>query len=421
MILDTRLRRWTAHVLPKSGGRPARLLAFATLVSTTGYGVYLTAGVLYFTNAVHLPTAQVGIGLTIAGAVSLAAGIPFGHLADRRSATTVYSVTLGLGMVSMAGLCLAHDFWTFLAFASLGAVAQTAGQAARGPLVQEYGGERPAEFRGYLRAITNVGVSLGALLAGWGVAVDTSYAYLLLIGGSAVSYAASAMLVLFLPRITPKPVRTGARWVALRDRPYLVLTLLDGLMAIQYRVLTAAVPLWLVDRILAPKWSVSVVMLVNTAIVILFQVRASRGVTTPVLGGRAFRRAGFAFLIAAVMISFMAETPVWLAMVLLPIAVIIHTVGEIWQAAGGFELSFALAPRHAVGQYQGLFGMGLGLGVTLGPALLITLCIGWGVPGWWVVGALFALTGLAVPPVIRWAERDRPHLRAGTGEVSGTA
>jgi MFS family permease len=397
-------------LLPKSG--PARLLALAALVTMTGYGMYLTAGVLYFTRVVHLPAAQVGVGLTVAGAVSLAAGIPFGHLADRRGARSVYALALVLGAVAMAGLCLARDFWTFLAFASLGAVAATAVPAARSPLVQEYGGERPAEFRGYLRSVTNVGISVGALLAGWGVAVDTRYAYLLLIGGAAVAYGASAVVVLFLPDLAPKPSGAGPRWVALRDRPYLVLTLLDGVMAIQYRVLTAAVPLWLVERTLVPKWSVSVVMLVNTGIVVFFQVRASRGVTTLAGGGRAFRRAGFAFLIAAVAISLMAGAPVWLAMAVLLAAVVVHTVGEIWQAAGGFELSFALAPPHAVGQYQGLFGMGLGLGISLGPALLIALCIEWGAPGWWVVGAIFVLTGLAVPPVVRWAERDRPHLRA---------
>jgi MFS family permease len=416
MILSVSPRRWTVRVLPK-GGRPARLLAFATLMSTIGYGVYLTAGVLYFTRAVHLPAAQVGIGLTVGAAVSLAAGIPFGHLADRRGARSVYALTLGLGTVSMAGLCLARDFWTFLLFASLGAVGQSAGQAARSPLVQEYGGERPAEFRGSLRSISNAGISVGALLAGWGVAVDTRHAYLLLIAGSAVSYAAAAMVVLFLPHLTPTPLGAGRRWMALRDRPYLVLTLLDGVMAIQYRVLSTAMPLWLVNRILAPKWSVSAVMLVNTAMVVLFQVRAGRGITTLASGGRAFRRAGFAFLVAAVLISFMADVPGWLAMTLLPIAVIIHTVGELWQAAAGFELSFALAPRHAVGQYQGLFGMGLGLGLSLGPVLLITLCIEWGVPGWWIVGALFALAGLAAPPIVRWAERNRPHLQAGMGDV----
>ena len=96
-----------------------------------------------------------------------------------------------------------------------------------------------------------------------------------------------------------------------------------------------------------------------------------------------------------------------LAIFLLLGAVVVHTVGEIWHAAGGFEVSFLLAPPHAIGQYQGLFGMGLGLGIAIGPALLIALCIGWGVPGWWVVGAFFALTGLAVPPAARWAERTR--------------
>ncbi|HEV3361043.1 MAG TPA: MFS transporter [Pseudonocardiaceae bacterium] len=419
MILGTSVRRWTAGLLPQ-GGRPARLLALATLASQTGYGVYLTAGVLYFTRAVHLPAGQVGVGLTVAGAVALAVGIPFGHLADRRGARSVYAQVLGLGMVSMVGLCFAHDFWTFLVFASLGAVAQSAAQAARSPLIQKYGGERPAEYRGYLRSISNVGISVGALLAGWGVAVDTRFAYVLLIAGSAVTYAVSAMVVLFLPHLAPTPSRAGPRWGALRDRPYIVLTLLDGVMAIQYRVLTAAVPLWLVDRIMAPGWSVSVVMLVNTAIVVLFQVRVSRGITVPAAGGRAFRRAGFAFLVAAVMISLMVDVPVWLVLVLLPMAVIVHTVGELWQAAAGFELSFALAPRDAVGQYQGLFGMGLGLGITLGPALLIALCIEWGVPGWWVVGAMFALTGLAVPPIVRWAERDRPHLHTEVSETAGT-
>ncbi|MFI1916657.1 MFS transporter [Nocardia sp. NPDC020380] len=417
MTIHARLRRWTSGILP-DGGTAVRGLALATLVSTIGYGIYLTAGVLYFTRAVHLPAAQVGIGLTLAGAVSLAAGIPFGHLADRCGPRSVYALTLALGAVSMAGLCLAHVFWTFLLSASLGAAAQSAGQAARGPFVQAYGGERPAEFRGYLRSVTNVGISVGALLAGWGIAVDTRQAYLLLIGGSAVTYASAALVVLFLPHLPPRPHASGQRWVALRDRPYLVLTLLDGVMAIQYRMRSVALPLWLVDQVLAPKWSVSMVMLINTVVVVLFQVRASRGVTTPALGGRAFRRAGFAFLLAAALISTMAGAPVWFAMALLPIAVIIHTVGEMWQAAGGFELSFALAPRDAVGQYQGLFGMGLGLGITLGPVVVIALCIGWGMPGWWVLGALFAVTGLAVPPIVRWAERSRPHLETrGAGVV----
>jgi hypothetical protein len=392
-------------LLPARG--PARLLAAATGLSMIGYGVYLTAGVLYFTRVVHLSAAQVGIGLTLAGALALAVGVPAGHLADARGARGVYAAMCACGAVAMAGLCLARGFLAFLLFASLTAAVQAAVPAARGPLVTEYGGERPAAFRAYLRSVTNAGIAVGASLAGLGIAVGTRRAYLVLFGGSAVAWVACAATAMLLPRLRPGRTRQGPRWVALHDRPYLVLVVLEGVMAIQYRVLTTAVPLWLLSRTAAPRWSISAVMLVNTGIVIFGQVRASKNVDTPQAGARAFRRAGFGFLASCVLFSALAGLPAWLAVTLLLSAAVVHTMGEIWHAAGGFELSFALAPPHAVGQYQGLFGMGLGLGVTAGPALLIGLCIGWGTFGWWTVGAMFAVTGLVTPAAVRWAERER--------------
>ncbi|MFE1381700.1 hypothetical protein ACFW6S_22425 [Streptomyces sp. NPDC058740] len=69
---------------------PQRVIAASNLVNTMGSGLYLTAGVLYFTQAVHLPAAQVGLGLGAAGLVSLVVGIAVGHLADRREARGVY-------------------------------------------------------------------------------------------------------------------------------------------------------------------------------------------------------------------------------------------------------------------------------------------------------------------------------------------
>lgn len=390
--------------LPEPG--PRRILAVATAVNMTGYGVYLTASVLYFTRAMGLAASRVGIGLTVAGAVALAAGIPVGHLADRRGARGSYALTLTAAALAMAGLCLTRGFWPFLVFASIAAVAQSTGPAARGPLVKHYGGDRPAEYRAYLRAVTNIGIALGAVLAGFGIQIGTRHAYLVLLALSGACSAVAAGVVLLLPALPPEPAAGGRRWIALRDRPYLALTLLDGVLAIQFRVLTAAIPLWLLSRTHAPGWSVSAVMLLNTAIVVVFQVRASRSIDTPKAGGLAFRRSGFAFLASCAVFSTLPGLPGALVVALVLAGVVIHTVGEIWQSAGGFELSFALAPSHAVGQYQGLFGMGMGLGVTIGPGLLIGLCIDWGTPGWWVVGAMFAVTGLAVPAVVRWSERQ---------------
>ncbi|MFB7176695.1 MFS transporter [Streptomyces sp. NPDC056257] len=393
-------------LMPESG--PQRVIAASNFVYTIGSGLYLTAGVLYFTEAARLPAAQVGLGLGVAGVVSLAVGIAVGHLADRRGARGVYAATLVVQALATAGFLLADSFGLFVLAAGTATGAKAAGLAARSPLIRHYGGHRPQAFRAYLRAVTNVGISLGALLAGWAVQVGTVPAYRLLVVGNAVAFAASAAILILLPPVEPVPTAGGGpRRIALRDRPYLLLTALDGIMAVQFKVLTVAVPLWLVTATAAPRWLIAGTMLVNTVIVIAFQIRVSRGIDTPVAGGTAYRRAGLAFLVSCSLISLSAGIPAWAAATLLMTAMVIHTIGELWHSAAGFEVSFALAPQHATGQYLGVFGLGAGVAEALGPALLISLCITWGRPGWYVVGALFTLAGLAAPVAVRWAGRHQ--------------
>ncbi|MFF9896404.1 MFS transporter [Streptomyces longispororuber] len=408
-----------SKALPPAG--PRRVIAASNFVNTVGSGLYLTAGVLYFTQAVALPAQQVGLGLGVAGCVSLAAGIAVGHLADRRGARGVYAATLAVQALATAAFVLVDGFWPFVVAVSVATGAKAAGVAARSPLIRHYGGDRPQEFRAYLRAVTNVGISLGALLAGVAVHAGTLAAYHLLVVGNALAFAASAVLVLPLPPVEPVPAAPGPRRAALRDGPYLVLTVLDGVMAVQFKVLTVALPLWLVEATTAPAWLVSGTMLVNTVIVVALQVRASRGVDSPAAGGRAYRRSGVAFLASCVLISLAAGPPVRVAVTLVLTAVVVHAVGELWHAAAGFEVSFALAPPDATGQYLGVFGLGAGLAEALGPGLLLSLCVTWGRPGWYVVGALFAVTGLAAPLAVRRAERSRRGGQALVAPPSGKA
>ncbi|WP_326573329.1 MFS transporter [Streptomyces sp. NBC_00487] len=390
--------------------RPQRVLAASNFVYTMGSGLYLTAGVLYFTQAVHLPAGTVGLGLGLAGLVALALGVGVGHLADRHGARGVYTVTLVIQALATACFVLADSFWPFVLAVCAAAGAKTAGTAARSPLIRHYGGDRPQEFRAYLRAVTNLGISLGAVLAGWVVQVGTLTAYQLMVVGNAIAFLVSAVVLVLLPPVAPLPGVGGPRWTALRDRPYLLLTALDGVMAVQFKVLTVGIPLWLVGATTAPHWLISGTILTSTVIVIAFQVRASRSIVSPAAGGDAYRRAGVAFLVSCSLISLAAGIPAWAAAALLITAAVIHTIGELWYSAAGFEVSFALAPQHATGQYLGVFGLGAGLADALGPALIISLCITWGRPGWYVVGALFALTGLAAPLAVRWAQRTQ-HAR----------
>lgn len=237
------------------------------------------------------------------------------------------------------------------------------------------------------------------------VQVGTLNAYRLMVVGNAIAFLVAAAILFRLPSVTPVAAPTGPRWSALRDRPYLLLTALDGMMAVQFKVLTVGIPLWLVGFTDAPRWLISGTILTSTFIVIAFQVRASRRVISPQAGGRAYRRAGMTFLISCSLISLAAGIPAWAAAAVLVTTAVIHTIGEIWYSAAGFEVSYALSPPHATGQYLGVFGLGAGLADALGPTLLISLCITWGRPGWYVLGALFALTGLGAPFAVRCAQR----------------
>lgn len=64
------------------------------------------------------------------------------------------------------------------------------------------------------------------------------------------------------------------------------------------------------------------------------------------------------------------------------------------------------------------FGPGAGPAEALGPGLLISLCVTWGRPVRYAVGALFALTGLAAPFAPPWAQRASVP---GTAAPAGAA
>ncbi|HVB45011.1 MAG TPA: hypothetical protein VNF47_20235 [Streptosporangiaceae bacterium] len=179
----------------------------------------------------------------------------------------------------------------------LTALASSASRAARAPLVRGFGGPNLTRYRAYLRALVNLAGSIGAVAAGLAVQLDTRAAYLALVLANALSSAVSAAIIGRLPHLPPvrKPAETG-RWIALKDPAYVVVSLLDGLMGIQGAVLVFALPLWIAEHTQAPRWFVGASVLVNTGMVVVLQVRASRGIDDTSAAGRAIRRAGVAFL-----------------------------------------------------------------------------------------------------------------------------
>ncbi|GAA1384278.1 MFS transporter [Catellatospora chokoriensis] len=389
-----------------------RALVFSTLAGSTSRGLFITVSVIFFTRSVGLSAGRVGLGLTIAAVVGLLAGVPAGHLADRVGPRRVM-VAFGVARaVLMLGYLAVHGFTGFVLVAAGVQLLEAGFGAANGALIA---GSIPPEdrvrTRAMLRAVTNVGWGVGALLAGVALKYDTRSAYVTILVVCVALALLASSLVMRVPPIAAQPRRTsGPAFVVLRDRPYLALAALNGVLCIHYGMLNVAVPLWVVERTDAPAWVVAVLGLLNATIVVLFQIRASRGTATAEGAGVAQRTSGFLLLGACVLYSLAAGPSAWLATAALVAAAVVHVLGELRQAAGSWGISFDLAPDHAQGQYQGMYGTGFALAGVIAPALLATVVIGWGWPGWLLFGLIFAASGAAVPAAVRWARSTRPQI-----------
>jgi predicted MFS family arabinose efflux permease len=400
------LSAWlVAHgLIPETS--PKRAFAVATFVNQIGKGLFIAGAALFFTRSVGLPVDQVGFALGAAALIGLAAGIPVGHLADRLGPREVFRLAVLVQAVAVAGLVLVHSILTLAGCLCVAELAVSAGTAARGPLTRAVGAPNPTRYRSYLRALNNIAVGCGALAAGAVVQVDTRTAYVCLILGTALAFLGSAAISSRIPSVPPLAVPAGgSRWPALRDKPYVTLTVLDGVMSIQNQVLIFALPLWIIGHTDAPRWFVGASVAVNTVLVVCLQVRVSRGVTDNRSAGRTARRAGAALLVATALIAVAGGAPGWVAVAVVVLGVVALTVAELWYSAASFELSFGLAPEHAQGQYSGLFAIGQGMSNAIGPPVLGVVCVGWGEPGWLAMGAVFLAAGQLVPLVVRWSER----------------
>ena len=390
-------------MLPEPG--PLRLLAGATLINTFGNGVSMASVALFLTRSVGLSVRETGLALTVTALVCLVSSAPMGYVADRRGPRGVLLAGLLVLCAGSVALVTVQNFWTYLLVGVPMAVGDAAQRAAKGAVIAgAVPADRRVRTRAYLRSVTNAGIAAGAAVAGVGLAVDTRQAYLTLIAIDAVTYAGAALVLRRLAPVPAAPKRQeGPRLVALRDRPFLAFVVLDGLMATHFGLFEVALPLWIAHRTDAPRWLIAVLFGINTTAVVLFQVRAARGTEELHGAARASRRAGLALFAACGLFALSGGASMPVTVALLVLGSMVHVAAELWHSAAGWGISFGLAQPDAHGQYQGAYAMGMQLGQMLAPFVVTTLAVGWGAPGWLLLGAAFAVVGSLVPPVVAWA------------------
>jgi MFS family permease len=397
---------------------PPRVLALAQLVNSLGDGAFYACSALFFTRIVGLSPAQVGLALTVGWAVGMLAGVPLGHLADRWGPRRTAVLLAGATAVTLCAFLVVRSFPLFLLTFCAYACCQGGLSAARQTLLARLvAADERTRMRARMQSALNAGLAIGAGMGGVALSFDTPPAYLAVFAVDAAVFLASALVLRRLPEVPPAPPPAAGepRLAVLRDRPYALITFLNAVMYLNMPVLSLGLPLWIVERTDAPAPMAAALLMVNMVSVVLFQVRVARPVTGPSSAVRATRRGGRLMMAACAVYALSGSSiGVTAVITVLLAAALLQVFGEMMQGAGGWELSFALAPDGRHGQYQGFYGMAPQLARMLGPVLVTTLLMGWGTPGWLVLGGLFLLAGLALGPVVRRAERARAEVRPGT-------
>ncbi|MDO0928867.1 MFS transporter [Streptomyces sp. TG1A-8] len=404
-----------SRILPAAG--PGRVLAVATLLMTVGQGAFMTCSALYFTTVAGLSVPQWELGLTIAAAVGLFAGIPLGHLADRRGPRGTTAVLVALNGLAAAAYLLVGSFAQFVLVACVFVVmergSRSALQAAVAGALKAYD---LVSTRAYLRSVTNVGVALGAALAGVALNLGSATALRTVLVMDALAFLASAATLTALPPLpAASPAKGEHQLAVLRDRPFALVTALSAVLSLPALLLEMVIPLWIAHHTSAPRWMVTVLFLVNSAGVIAFQVRIAKGVADLSRAVRAARLAGGVQAAACLLFAASSTHAALVSVTFLVLAAGVQVYGEMVFAAAAWTIGFDLAPPHRQGQYQGFFFTGYALAVMAAPTCLTGTVVGGGTLGWLVPAVLFAAAGLALGPAVGWAERNRPAVLVASG------
>lgn len=379
-----------------------RRITLATFISTFGNGLFMTTGIIYFSLIVGLGAQKVALAFSLSGALSLLLSVPTGHIVDRFPPRRIAVLSQMAQGVAAAALIFTKNWWLLLIVLSLDSIFEGFGQTARMAVIAMMGeGEERVVIRAYTRAVTNLGIAFGTVVAGFALAINTETAYKTMIAVDALTFFLAAFAYLRVDNFSASlQNKESFDWSILKDYRYIKAMILSGLMSMHFILQNVAIPLWVVKETNAPRWWVSVIMLINTISVVLFQVRMSKGVGDAKSAARQFQSAGFFIAVACLFYAFSKDVHLYLASALLVIAMLVHVVGELQASTGSWSIAFELADQNRQGAYQGLWRMGFGSMNVIGPSLVTFLAIGLGQVGWIIMSIYFATVGVLMKKVV---------------------
>ncbi|WP_193610108.1 MFS transporter [Nocardioides lijunqiniae] len=387
-------------------------LSVQSLLFALGEGTFMTGSAVFFTQIVGLSAAQVGLGLTIAGAAAFVAALPMGKLVDRFGPKRMWAVSATGQAAMFAVWPFITDFRGYVLMAVGMEVIGSLGGAAHGAYTIDVlpPGER-VRSRAYMYSALNVGFTLGSLLGGIALAFHSNTLLHALPWFTAAVFLVNAGAIIRLPR-APHDDRTAEdRKIKvpgpgpLRNPGWLLTEFFGGVFWTNQVLLNIVIPLWLIEETDAPRVLLAFLFGTNTVMCIFLPMAAARGVRDVTTALKAIRISSTFFVVSCLITLATHDTVGWTTIALVWLGHVTVTGAELYLSAASWAFEAELMDPRQRGAYQGAAELSSTLGRVWAPALYTFLAMNWGASGWLVIAGIIVIATVAIHPSTRMAHR----------------
>lgn len=405
--LVTRVRAYATPPSPLAGRLSVQSLLFAM-----GEGTFMTGSAVFFLLVVGLSPAQVGLGLTLAGAAAFVTAVPLGKAVDRFGPKRMWTLSAALQSSLFAVWPFIDTFTGYVAMAVAMEVAGTLGGAAHGAYtIDVLPAKERVKSRAYMYSALNVGFTLGSMFGGIALAFDSLEVLRVLPWFVAAVFVVNAVAIARLPRAphderspdVPRVKPSGPG--PLRNPGWLATEFFGGVLWTNQVLLNLVIPLWLVAKTDAPQVLLAFLFGTNTVMCIVLPMAASRGVRDVTTALRAVRISAAFFVLSCVITLVTHETVGWATIALIWLGHVTVTGAELYLSAASWSIEAELMDPRRRGDYQGASELAGTLGRVWAPALYTFLAIEWGAGGWLVIAGIVVVAAAGLHPAARSAER----------------
>jgi hypothetical protein len=239
------IRRLGGMLLPSSD--VGRTLAIGAGIDSLGTGMFV---------------ASFAPATTLAGAVALLAPVPLGRLADRLGTGSFYVALLLLRGIGYGCFAFVSDFTGFLVLTVLLSRRPVELTDPAGRCDGVIGGQDRTRTMASIRAVRNVGLTVGFLLVGAAFAATEPFVFTAIFVGNGFSFVVVAVMVRhvlskagsIVERATSASTATAAERVRspFRDSWFMVFTVGNGVLSLYDSVLIVLLPIWVIEHTAVP-------------------------------------------------------------------------------------------------------------------------------------------------------------------------